>query len=174
MPSLISFIVGIVFLAAAVFVPTKATNAQVRSPKSPASQQLFADLAAKDKELFDVIFNQCNVKRLSELITEDFEFYHDKSGQVAKSGKEFADGISSMCERQQKGIDYRARRVLVRNSLEVYPLNNYGAVQMGVHRFYPLVKGKPNEVAKFTHLWKKENGEWKLARVLSYDHKNLK
>ena len=79
-----------------------------------------------------------------------------------------------MCERQQKGIDYRARRVLVRNSLEVYPLNNYGAVQMGVHRFYPLVKGKPNEVAKFTHLWKKESGEWKLARVLSYDHKNMK
>ena len=174
MPSLNSFIVGIVLLTAAVLLPTKVISAQVRSPESQASQQLFADLAAKDTELFDVIFNQCNVKRLSELITEDFEFYHDKSGQVAKSGKEFADGISSMCERQQKGIDYRARRVLVRNSLEVYPLNNYGAVQMGVHRFYPLVKGKPNEVAKFTHLWKKENGEWKLARVLSYDHKNMK
>jgi hypothetical protein len=45
---------------------------------------------------------------------------------------------------------------------------------MGVHRFYPLIKGKSNKNANFTHLWKKENGEWRLARVLSYDHKNSK
>lgn len=169
-----SVIISTAFVAVAVMFSATPATAQSISSKLAASRQLFAELAAKDAELFDTIFNKCNVQRLGELITEDFEFYHDKSGQVAKSGKEFVDSIRNLCERQTKGIDYRARRVLVRNSLAVYPLNNYGAVQMGVHRFYPLIKGKSNETAKFTHLWKKENGEWRLARVLSYDHKNVK
>lgn len=166
--------IAAVFVAVALMFSTITATAQSNGSKSPTSRQLFNELAAKDNELFDTIFNKCNVERLGELITEDFEFYHDKSGQVAKSGKEFVDSIRNLCERQSKGIDHRARRVLVRNSLAVYPLNNYGAVQMGVHRFYPLIKGKSNEVAKFTHLWKKENGEWRLARVLSYDHKNVR
>lgn len=174
MRSVNSIIVIVVLVAVAVVFPATSVTAQSSRSKSPVSRQLFNELAAMDNELFDTIFNKCNVERLGELITEDFEFYHDKSGQVVKSGKEFVDSIRSMCERQSKGTDYRARRVLVRNSLAVYPLNNYGAVQMGVHRFYPLIKGKSNEIAKFTHLWKKENGEWRLARVLSYDHKNAR
>ena len=164
----------IILVAVALMFSATTVTAQSSPSKSASSRQLFDELAAKDNELFDTIFNKCNVERLGELVTDDFEFYHDKSGQVAKSGREFVDSIRNLCERQSKGIDYRARRVLVRNSLMVYPLNNYGAVQMGVHRFYPLIKGKPTEVAKFTHLWKKENGEWKLARVLSYDHKNMR
>jgi uncharacterized protein DUF4440 len=174
MRSVNSVIIAAVLVAVPVMFSAITVTAQSSSSKSPASRQLFDELAVKDSELFDAIFNKCNVERLGELITEDFEFYHDKSGQVAKSGKEFVDSIRNLCERQSKGIDHRARRVLVRNSLTVYPLNNYGAVQMGIHRFYPLIKGKSNEIAKFTHLWKKENGEWRLARVLSYDHKNAK
>lgn len=169
-----SVIIAAVFVSAALMFSVATVTAQAISSKSSASRLVFDELAARDNELFDTIFNKCNVERLGELITEDFEFYHDKSGQVAKSGKEFVDSIRNLCERQSKGIDHRARRVLVRNSLAVYPLNNYGAVQMGVHRFYPLIKGKSNEVAKFTHLWKKENGEWRLARVLSYDHKTVR
>ncbi|MCM3902845.1 MAG: nuclear transport factor 2 family protein [Pyrinomonadaceae bacterium] len=167
---------SVIMAVLAVGVMSSATSVPAQSSRSKAaiSRQVFNELAVKDDELFDTIFTKCNVERLGELITEDFEFYHDKSGQVAKSGKEFVDSIRSMCERQSKGTDYRARRVLVRNSLAVYPLHNYGAVQMGVHRFYPLIKGKSNEVANFTHLWKKENGEWKLARVLSYNHRDFK
>lgn len=173
MSSANSIITTVVAAVAVMFSATTVT-AQSSGSKTSASRQVFEELAVKDSELFDTIFNKCNVERLTELITEDFEFYHDKSGQVAKSGKEFVDSIRNLCERQRTGLDYRARRVLERNSLAVYPLNNYGAVQMGVHRFYPLIKGKSNEIAKFTHLWKKENGEWRLARVLSYDHKNTR
>jgi len=138
---------------------------------------LFDELAGKDAALFDAVFNTCNVDRLGELLTEDFEFYHDKAGLTATSGAQFVELIRGMCERQKKGVDYRARRELVKSSLEVYPLNNYGAIQMGVHRFYRLTEGKGEkltEVAKFTHVWKKENGGWRLARVLSYDHQDVK
>ena len=66
---------------------------------------------------------------------------------------------------------------MVENSLEVYPLEKngviYGAIQMGIHRFYALEKNKPEYItstAKFTHVWLLENGNWKLGRALSYDH----
>jgi hypothetical protein len=48
-----------------------------------------------------------------------------------------------------------------------------GAIESGTHRFYAMSNGKPNrltEVAQFIHVWKEENGRWRLARVLSYDH----
>ena len=163
MRSVRPIITAAVLVAVAAVFSATAVAAQSSSSKSPASRQLFNDLALMDRELFDTIFNKCDVQRVGELVTEDFEFYHDKSGQVAKSGKEFVDSIRSQCERQSKGIDYRARRVLVRSSLVVYPLNNYGAIQMGVHRFFPLIKGKSSEIARFTHLWKKENGQWRTC-----------
>jgi hypothetical protein len=57
--------------------------------------------------------------------------------------------------------------------MKVYALNNYGAIQIGTHTFYAVQKDKPDrltETGLFTHVWQEENGQWKLARVLSYDH----
>src|SRR5262249_35485094 len=71
------------------------------------------------------------------------------------------------------------RRELIKGSMQVYPINNYGAVQLGDHRFYVtenarLADGQGKEVlsgvAKFIHVWKYENGEWRISRVFSYDH----
>jgi len=144
------------------------------SPESAIAQQLFDELAYQDSVLFDAIFNTCNLEKIGELVTDDFEFYHDKWGLIATTGAQFVESIKNLCERQAKGVDYRARKELVKGSMTVYPLNNYGAIQMGVHRFYAKTEGKEDkltEVAKFTHVWKKDAGKWKIARVLSYDHK---
>ena len=75
---------------------------------------------------------------------------------------------------EQTGEDYRARREIVPGSLKVYPLNNYGAVEVGEHRFYQLLPGQPEklvEISLFTQVWKKEDSGWKLTRVLSYGHR---
>ena len=107
------------------------------------------------------------------MVTDDFEFFHDKDGLTETSGAKFVADIKGHCERVKQGVDFRARRELVKDSLAVYPLNNYGAIETGVHRFYKLAAGKPDqltEVGRFTHVWKIDNGHWKLARVLSYDH----
>ena len=141
-----------------------------------SDQQMFDELAEKDKALFDSVFNTCNLNKLAEMVTDDFEFYHDRAGNNATSGKQFVNSIREACEKRKTGADYQLKRELLENSLQVYPLNNYGAIQMGVHRFYILTEGKAQlaEVAIFTHLWKQENGIWKIARVLSYDHKPAK
>jgi hypothetical protein len=141
----------------------------------PASHDLIVAIRQKDAELFDAVFKTCDTGKLTVLVAEDFEFYHDKFGQVANLGSEWIKGIRDMCERQRKGIDYRARRELDSASVKVYPLNNYGALQTGLHRFYKLLPdGKEElvEVSLFTNLWRNEKGVWKLARVLSYDHRD--
>lgn len=157
-------------LTAALFLATGAT-AQPRS--GPAqSKELTDEITEKDRVFFDALFNRCDVEMLGSMVTDDFEFYHDKGGMTASSKAQFVDSIRGMCERQKTGVDYRARRELM--SLEVYPLNNYGAVQIGVHRFYQKLEGNQEklvEIAKFTNLWKKEGDAWRMSRVLSYDHK---
>lgn len=138
------------------------------------TKQLTDEIAAADAALFSAFFDRCDIAALSGMVTEDFEMYHDKGGLVADSGKKFIANIEGTCARQKTGEDYRARRELVPGTLKVYPLNNYGAIEVGEHRFYQLLPGKPEklvEVALFTQVWKKEADGWKLARVLSYDHR---
>lgn len=159
-------------LSIGAFLLAVALSAQRAGPAQ--TKELYDEIAEKDRVFFNALFNDCDVQTLAGLVTDDFEMFHDKGGMVSTSGAQFVENIRGMCERQKTGEDYRARRELVEGSLEVYPINNYGAVEVGVHRFYKKIEGQPDklvEIAKFTQLWKKEAGGWKLARVLSYDHK---
>ena len=60
-------------------------------------------------------------------------------------------------------------------TLEVYPLKGYGAVASGLHRFcdsrkyHTCIEGNSGD-AKFVTLWRKQNGRWRMSRVVSYDH----
>lgn len=134
--------------------------------------ELFSTLKAKDSLLFNVGFNTCDISQFERLVSDSFEFYHDKSG-VTSSKSAFISSIKDgLCK-----LPYKPRRELIEGSLEVYPLEKngvlYGAIQMGRHRFYALEKDKTEHltgVARFTHVWLIERGSWKLSRGLSYDH----
>ena len=156
----------------ALILMTGTATAQTAGPAP--SQQLTDEVKAAYLALFSAFFDRCDVKALEGMVTDDFEMFHDKGGRVAASGAEFIKNITGTCERQKTGDDYRARRELIASSLKVYPLNNYGAIEVGEHRFYKLTPGKPEELVEislFTQVWKKEGTAWKLARVLSYDHR---
>ena len=153
---------------------TAACTAYAQRAGPAPTQQLTDEIAAADKALFAAVFDTCDTAKLATLVADDFEMFHDKGGLTSTSGGQFVKAIEGMCARQKTGEDYRARRELVPGSLKVYPLNNYGAVEVGEHRFYKLMPGKPEqlvEVALFTQVWKKDAGGWKLARALSYDHR---
>jgi hypothetical protein len=65
----------------------------------------------------------------------------------------------------------RWERALLPDTLEVYPLQGYGAVEIGVHRFHH--PGRPEDGvgdAKFVTLWQNKDGAWKVTRVISYNH----
>ncbi len=138
------------------------------------SAELVAEITNADRILFDAVFNNCDLEASQHLVTDDFEFYHDKWGKIADSGTEFLSSVEDMCKGRETGKNVKARRELLADSVQIYPLNNYGAVQIGTHKFYGLPEGKEpvlRETGQFTHIWQKIGGEWKLARVLSYDHK---
>jgi hypothetical protein len=134
---------------------------------------LFSILQKNDSLIFAIGFNTCDLSQFDNLMTDNLEFFHDKSG-IIKSKKEFLEVMKNgLC----KNKNYQARRELIKGSLIVYPLFNnniiYGAVQTGEHRFYEKMEGKAEtagSIAKFTHVWLLAQGTWKLDKVLSYDH----
>jgi ketosteroid isomerase-like protein len=129
----------------------------------PPQDALFQTIAMQDKALFDA-YNTCDLKALSALVTDDLEFYHDKTG-LAVGRATFLDSI-------QKNICGKVVRELTPGSLEVHPLASFGAVEIGAHRFHHPGEQDHGVVgeAKFVMIWKKTDAGWKLSRVISYDH----
>ncbi|MEE9363815.1 MAG: DUF3471 domain-containing protein [Cellulophaga sp.] len=146
--------VAVLFLLFAI----SSCNAQIEK-----GSDLFATLKAKDSLLFEVGFNQCNLKQMEKLVVDGIEFYHDRDG-ITKSKKHFIKSVKeNLCFSGKNVIE----RVLDKASLEVFPLykgdNLYGALQTGIHSF-------GDTKANFSHIWLLENNEWKISRVINYNH----
>ena len=143
-------------------------QAHAQSPnKTTPSDELSRSIASLDSALFDA-YNQCDLEKFGAFFIDDVEFYHDQGGVTL--------GRQNLTESVQKNICGKVRRELVPETLEVYPMRGYGAVEMGVHRFHqPKVDpNKPVGEAKFVHLWQNKEGVWRITRVISYDHRSLK
>ena len=145
-------------------LPCVRVDAQsLRSTTPP--DELFRTIASLDSALFDS-YNGCDLEKFKTFFTYDGEFYHDQGGLTV--------GAQTVTEQVKKNICGQARRELVAGTLQVYPMHGYGAVEIGVHRFYQPKKGsEPTGEAKFIHLWQKKDGAWKITRVISYDHVSL-
>jgi len=143
------------------------------TPGAVARPGLYEEILKADAEFFKAFFDTCDVETVRRSIADDFEMFHDKGGRVSASGAEFVKVAQDKCKRQDDGTDFLSTRKLVPETMKVYAVNDYGAIEIGTHRFYAIQQGKPNrltETGQFTHVWKEENGQWRLARVLSYDH----
>ena len=135
---------------------------------------LYATILLQDSLLFGAGFNTCDIAHFEHMLSDSFEFYHDKDGISGKTG--FIKALrAGLCG---SPATYRSRRELVRESTQIYPLYKdqviYGAVQSGSHRFYETLQNDKETYAgsaRFTHLWLLENGTWKLSRSLSFDHR---
>ncbi len=159
-------------------VPEPTQEAAINlTPGAVARPGLDQEILKADAEFFKAFFDTCDIKTVRRYIADDFEMFHDKSGLVSSSAAEFVKITQDKCKRQADGTDFLSARKLVPESMKVYALNNYGAIQVGTHTFHAIQKDKPDrltETGQFTHVWKEENGQWKLARVLSYDHELAK
>jgi hypothetical protein len=123
------------------------------------------DIALQNKieELDDVFFaayNTCDLEKQALLISEDIEFFHDKGG--------LSTSKTDIIEALKTNICGKVTRELVKGSIEVYPINNYGAVQLGYHKFFnnqePEAISNPS---RFITVWKNENENWRMTRIIS-------
>lgn len=123
--------------------------------------------------LFWQQYNNCNVDAMREFFTNDIEFYHDKGGVINGLEEFLAVSKRNLCSND----NFRLRRKAVQGTVKVFPMKNgdklYGAILSGQHNFYIIENGKEprlDGLARFTHLFLKTDGGWKMSRVLSYDH----
>ena len=153
---------------AVLLLPSACTSAQQNATtpqktKSAEAQQLYDEIAEMDRRMFDA-FNRHDIGGVQALFAEDLEFYHDKGGKL--SLEQSTAGLQSSFA-QNNGL----RRDLVPGSLEVYPIRDYGAIQVGSHRFCHIEDGKNDcGTFKFVHVWQKKEGKWRVTRAVSYDH----
>ncbi len=133
--------------------------------QSSGPDPLYKTVAALDAQLFTA-YNTCDLKTFRSLLDDNIEFYHDLTGLMT--------GADKVTDAIRQNICGKVTRELVPGTLEVYPIKDYGAVEIGVHRFHH--PGDPTSIgeAKFIHLWHNENGTWKITRVLSIDHHSAK
>ena len=156
-----SLAIGIVFFTC---TSTRSRGSQ-KGAYSPVSKELYDTIAHMDS-IFFAAFNMKNLVELKALLSQDLEFYHDLGGFTS-----YDQNIEAF--NRAFGSERKVRRELAENSLEIYPVKDYGAIETGIHRFYATEKGQPEELsseAKFVHVWRKEGGEWKISRIISYGH----
>jgi ketosteroid isomerase-like protein len=134
--------------------------------KDQTKTDLYNEIAFADSCLFTA-FNRCDSLTYKKYFTDDLEFYHDTGGLTVSLKNELKSFITNCA------TDLHLRRELIKNTLEVEPIKDYGAIQIGSHRFYHTNKDGTeilNGTYKFVHVWQKKNGEWKISRVISYGH----
>jgi len=125
----------------------------------PIDEEIYDIIVAKDTEYFNA-YNTCDMKKQASLYSEDLEFFHDKGG-LSTSKQEVLAAI-------EKNICEKVTRTLVAGSIEVYPIKDYGAIEIGYHKFYnnqePNAKSK---ASKFIMVWKNEDEKWFISKVIS-------
>lgn len=114
-------------------------------------------------------YNACDFDAMGRLLTQDVEFYHDKTGLTV--------GKAAVLDSLRKGPcgtpTMRLRREAVAASVRFDPLAGGFGLLSGTHRFFSTDDGKPERLdgqAGFTVLWQSVGGQWRMRRIFSYAH----
>jgi hypothetical protein len=158
-----SFFVFTTVLILSACSATKKTNINSTKVYSPVSKELYDTIAHMDSVLFNA-FNARNLEKLKTFFSGDLEIYQDNVG--VRSYKEAIEAFAGLFTK-----DYILKRELIKSSLEVYPIKDYGAIETGKHTFCHTENSKlVCGIFKFVHIWEKKGGQWKITRIVTYDH----
>ncbi|WP_224487751.1 nuclear transport factor 2 family protein [Robertkochia flava] len=133
-----------------------------------------AEMALLDSLFYTRAYNQKDTALARKMIHEDFELYHDRIGALTDKDSLQA---SEVMIRRFFDIGKKYKRTLKPGTLRSFPMYNgkslYGALQNGVNQYHNVKTGDLEGTGHFIHLWIKEGDQWKLKRVISYDHKAI-
>ena len=151
-----TYILGIASIIASVLLISAFGKPEI-TPS--ADNELYQTIAELDS-IFFTAYNNCDLKTQADMLSEDLEFYHDQGGLNTSK--------TAVMEAIEKNICEKVRRELVKGSIEVSPIPGFGAVQLGMHKFYnnqePDAVSKPS---RFVALWKQTGESWQMTRIIS-------
>ena len=149
------FVLGVALFS---FFKTSAQNQDSYIYK-PESQELYNTIVHMDSVYFNA-YNDCDMDKQASIYADSIEFYHDNSG-LETSKKALLAAI-------KQNICGKVSRVLVKGSIEVYGIPNFGAIEIGLHRF--INHAENNSISKpdkFIVVWRHRNDQWQITRVIS-------
>lgn len=130
---------------------------------APTSSDLFKEIERADSIMFQA-FNRQDMATFKAMFTEDLEWFQDNGGLIPY--KTVFENFGNTFRNENK-----LSRELVRGSMEVHPIKDYGAIQIGSHQFRHFENGKEEiGIFKFLMIWQNKDGQWRISRVVSYDH----
>lgn len=138
------------------------------------TDSLYQVIENYDSLLYDAAFNLRSGKELKKYLSDNLEFYHDKGGLIAQSADDLILGFGRNWKKMKEGNKKFQRREGIKENIEIYPLDGFGAMVMGEHKFYEYEnEGKEvyDSKSKYITIWKQqENGHWVASRIISYNH----
>ena len=141
---------------------SKETTFQLTKNYKPVDQQLY-DTIVKLDSLFFNAYNTCssNLDKYASFYSDSLEFYHDHGG--------FSNSKQATVDATKKNICGKVTRELVKGSIEVYPIKDFGAIEIGLHMFHNNQETQPKhpKVGRFTLVWHHTQNGWKISRVIS-------
>ena len=124
---------------------------------------LYHTIYLQDSLLF-AAFNSRDFEKFKSFFSPDLEIYQDNTG--VRDYNQSMEAFRGLF--QGKSI---LTRQLILKSLEVYPIKDFGAIETGQHTFCHYENGKPDcGTFKFVHIWKYQDGSWKITRIVTYNH----
>ncbi len=157
--AILSFVLFLLLVSCST---SKSNDYQLTKNYTPDNPELYKTIVKLDSVFFDA-YNHCDTKfeTYADFYTEDIEFYHDQGG-LSNSKKDILEGT-------KKYICGKVTRTLIPGSIEVYPIKDYGAIEIGLHSFSNNTNppDEPKKISRFTIFWKKTAEGWKIAKVVS-------
>ena len=125
----------------------------------PKSQELYNTIVHMDSVYFNA-YNTCDMDKQAAIYADSIEFYHDGGGLETSKTALLAAIKANICD--------KVTRVLVKGSIEVYPIPGFGAVEIALHRFINHAENDHlSQPDRFIIVWRHRNNEWQITRVIS-------
>jgi hypothetical protein len=155
-----------ILVVLAVWLAVPPCQLRAQSSEAGSGPSLAETIAKLDEQAF-AAFNRCadpaELDAHAAFFADDVEFYHDTGGVTWNRADMLANTRKYACG--------HFTRELVRGSLSVYPIKDFGAIEQGSHRFCQVGSTTCDGVAEFVILWHRTENGWKITRVLSYGHR---
>jgi hypothetical protein len=160
MKSLLTFLLVFILIPENTFCSSLNNVTNQSEGYQPANYELYRTILILDSIFWDA-YNTCNIELQTGFYSDSIEFYHDQAGLITSK--------ESILKATKENICGKINRELVKGSIEVYPIQGFGAVEIGMHRFVNINadEGTPELTGKFVFVWQLEIDEWKICRVIS-------
>lgn len=120
------FIIYLFVITATICSAQKSVSKEAAYQYLPDDLELYNTIVSMDS-LFQA-YNNCDLDKQADIYSDDIEFYHDKGGIMTVK--------QEILNNTEKYVCGKVTRELVEGSIEIYPIKDFGAIEIGLHKFH--------------------------------------